>query len=92
MSFSKPHEEAHDAWGEERSRFLNELGIDAEAAFLSEETAPPIDRDQLFALAKRELREPEARRVCELMASYRSWRDAFGAVLLELSEHGESES
>lgn len=95
VSFSGPHEEAQDPWVEERLRLLNEVGVHEKDAFLSEDTAPPIDRDRLIALAKQELRESEARDVCELIANYRSWRDGFGSVLSELSgnsEQGKNES
>lgn len=45
------------------------------------EGGPPVDEDDVWAFqTQRDLPEEEKRRVAELVASYRAWREAFGRI------------
>jgi hypothetical protein len=51
--------------------------------FEEERLAPPVDRDLLRSLARRELSEAAARPVFRLILRFQSWRDAYKLLLVE---------
>ena len=57
------------------------LGIDK--GYAPEETAPPIDREQLIRFIRRTLAQQEREAVIRLIARYRSWHDAWATLMHE---------
>jgi hypothetical protein len=76
------HEALSEAELAELERPLFEsLGIDK--GYASEKTAPPIDRERLMRFIRRELAPEDREQVIRLIARYRSWNDAWAALLRE---------
>lgn len=57
-----------------RSLF-DELGIELD--FAPDELAPPVDEEQLRRFVRKQLPRDEETEVCQLVAAYRPWFDAW---------------
>jgi hypothetical protein len=67
--------------GEEEIRSLwAELGV-PEPPFLDESRAPPVDREFIRQMVRRELPEARAKEVSKLVVLFKSWSDAHLEIL-----------
>jgi hypothetical protein len=72
---------ADDSSNDADRSLWEELGIH-EPVYLDERLAPPVDRELLRRLVRRELSELAARAVTRMIVTFVSWRDAHAEVLL----------
>jgi hypothetical protein len=79
-----------DADNEEVRSLWDELGL-PEPPFFDENKAPPVDRELLRQLVRRELSEERDKAVGKLVVLFKSWSDAHLEVVREESRRRRDE-
>lgn len=70
--------------------FYEELGVPELKGFLDEPPPEPVDKSLLEKFAVDEVDAETELRLCHLVANYRSWAEAYRAVLLRIHRPGRS--
>ena len=86
-----PPKSDDEGGGKETRSLWDELGL-PEPPFLDESKAPPIDRELLRQMVRRELPEPRAKAVSKLVVLFKSWADAHREVRREESRRRREET
>ncbi len=68
--------------GDENQSLWEELGL-PEPPFLDEGRAPPVDRDLIRQMVRRELPEERAKELGKLVVLFKSWSDAHVEIVRE---------